>query len=300
MRRVTSLLLLSISTLSQAHFAADTTIQNSKDTVWTLEGKSSLNFTQGFLENWTPGGENFLSTLILNDYTIDYEKKRASWENNFTYKLGGTQQGEQDVRKTEDIFEFNSKFGYNLKRRGLFFSNIVNFKSQAFKGFDYTNEDNSKAISRFLNPGYLIVATGFEYKYKKIMNAMVSPLSGKLSFMTDTVNYDPTAFGIEEGEKLRGEMGAYARINFKKEIVKNIVVNTYLELFNNYFNNPENIDINWQTTISFNVNKYIKAVLFTHVVYDDDVPIPKANGKFTRNFQIKETLGIGIAYTIGK
>lgn len=300
MKKLFTILLVVLSTSIYASILTDTTATSPKDTIWTFEGQSSLNFTQGFLENWTAGGENFLSSLILNDYTISYDKKRASWENNATYKLGGTQQGEQDFRKTEDIFELNSKFGYDLKRKGLFFTNIINFKTQAFKGFDYANGNDTVAISRFLNPGYLIVASGFEYKYKKILSVLVSPLSGKATFMTDTVNYNPESFGIDEGEKYRAEMGAYIRIKFKKEIFKNVALNTSLELFNNYFNNPENIDIDWQTTITFNVNKYIKTVIFAHVVYDDDVPIPKANGKFTRNFQVKETLGIGIAYSINR
>ena len=300
MKEIFTLIFLAVSTIVFAYTPPDSTAQNQKDTIWTLDGNSSLNFTQGYYENWTPGGENFLSTLILNDYTLSYEKGKASWENNANYKLGGTQQGEQKLRKNEDIFEFNSKFGYDLSNKNIFFTNIINFKSQAFKGYDYANGNDTVAVSQFLNPGYLVVASGFEYKYKKMLSAMVSPLSGKATFMTDTTNYDPQAFGIDEGEKYRAEMGAYVRVKFIKEIVKNVTINTSLELFNNYFNNPENIDINWQTTITFNVNKYIKTVLFTHVVYDDDVPIPKANGKFTRNFQIKETLGIGIAYSLNK
>ena len=285
------ILILLIIAASKTYGQNDTTQAQAskKDTVWTFEGQSSLNFTQGYLENWSQGGENFISSLFLNDYTISYDKKRASWENNFNYKLGGTQQGDQDMRKTEDIFEFNSKFGYDISNRNIYFSNIINFKTQLFKGFDYASGNDSVAISRFLNPGHLVVASGFEYKAEKMLSALASPLSGKLTFMTDTANYDPEAFGIESDKNFRAEMGAYIRIKFKKELFENIKINTSLELFNNYFNHPENIDIDLQTTLTFSVNQYIKTVLFTHFVYDQNV---------SPYWQVKETLGIGVAYTI--
>ncbi|MFO7864352.1 MAG: DUF3078 domain-containing protein [Salinivirgaceae bacterium] len=297
---LTTLLFVLSSSIIFAQEPENNNTDSPKDTAWSLEGQSSFNFTQGFFENWTQGGENFLSGLILNDYTLSYDKKRASWENNFSYKLGTTQQGEEDLRKNEDIFEFSSKYGHDLSQKNMFFTNIISFKTQMFKGFDYANDNDTAAISQFMNPGHVVIATGLEYKYKKMLSALVSPLSGKATIMTDTANYDPVAFGIDEGEKFRAEMGAYVKIKFKKEVVENVNISTTLELFNNYFNNPENIDIDWQTTITFNVNKYIKTTLFAHVIYDDDVPIPITGGRTTRNFQVKETLGIGLAYSINK
>lgn len=256
-------------------------------TAWTFEGQSSFNFTQGALKNWSQGGENFLSTLLLNDYTILWEKKRGSWENNFNYKLGGTQQGEQDLKKTEDIFEFNSKFGYELSQKKLFFSNVINFKTQFLKGFDYVDDTTKVRVSQFLNPGYLVLATGFEYKHKKMLSALLSPVSGKATITTDTTY--STTYGLDAGKNFRAEMGAYVKIQFKKEIVKNVKLNTSLELFNNYFEKPENIDVDWQTTFTFNINKYLKAVLFAHLMYDHDV---------IQKLQIKETLGIGVSYAL--
>jgi hypothetical protein len=258
-----------------------------KDTAWTFEGQSSFNFTQGYLDNWSQGGENFLSTLLLNDYSIIWEKEKASWENTFNYKLGGTQQGEKDIKKTEDIFEFNSKFGYEISQKKLFFSNVLNFKTQFLKGFDFVDDTTKIRVSQFLNPGYLVLATGFEYKYKKMLSALVSPVSGKATITTDTTY--STTYGLEAGENFRAEMGAYIKIQFKKDIMKNVKLNTSLELFNNYFDKPENIDVDWQTTFTFNINKYLKAVLFAHLMYDHDV---------IQKLQVKETLGIGISYAI--
>ncbi|PLX15066.1 MAG: hypothetical protein C0599_17620 [Salinivirgaceae bacterium] len=263
-----------------------------KDTAWTFEGISSFNFTQGSVKHWAQGGEDFFSALLLNDYTISYDKKKSSWENTFNYKLGGTQQGTgmYNRRKTEDIFELNSKYGYEIKKGQLFFSNVVNFKTQFLRGYEYPKEDSIAKVSEFLNPGYLVLATGFEYKYKKMLSVLISPLSGKATVVTDTLYSVP--YGLEPGETFRAEMGAYLKVNFKKEIMKNVRLQSSLELFNNYLDNPytlkNNTDLDWQTTINFKVNEYIKAVLFAHFMWNADV---------IQRVQIKETLGIGISYS---
>ena len=72
-------------------------------------------------------------------------------------------------------------------------------------------------------------------------------------------------------------------------------------MFSNYLNNPQNIDVNWETLIQFKVNKYISATLSTHLIYDDDIDIAvfddagEQTGKGPR-LQFKEVLGIGFAY----
>lgn len=291
MKYILSSLLLFVTIYATAQDEMPNT-ETPKDTAWTFEGISSLNFTQGSVKHWAQGGEDFFSALLLNDYTISYDKKKASWENLFNYKLGGTQQGvgRFNQRKTEDIFEFNSKFGYEITNKKLFFSNVVNFKTQFLPSYEYPDEDTRVPIGEFLNPAYLVVATGFEYKYKKMLSVLVSPISGKATFVTDTLYSVP--YGLEAGETYRAEMGAYIKINFKKEIMKNVRLQSSLEVFNNYFEDPytlkNNTDMDWQTTINLKVNEYIKAVLFAHFMWNADV---------IQRVQIKETLGIGISYS---
>jgi hypothetical protein len=292
MKYFLSLLLLMSVLFVNAQNESTETNDTPKDTAWSFEGISSFNFTQGSVKHWAQGGEDFFSALLLNDYTISYDRRKASWENKFNYKLGGTQQGggKFNQRKTEDIFEFNSKFGYEIKNKKLFFSNVVNFKTQFMQGYEYPNEETRVKISEFLNPGYLVLATGFEYKYKKMLSVLVSPLSGKATIITDTVYSE--IYGLEAGETFRAEMGAYIKINFKKEIMKNVRLESSLEVFNNYFDDPytlkNNTDMDWQTTINLKVNEYIKAVLFAHFMWNADV---------IQRVQIKETLGIGISYS---
>ena len=82
--------------------------------------------------------------------------------------------------------------------------------------------------------------------------------------------------------------------------MENITFQTVLELFSNYFHNPQNVDVNWTTLTTFKVNKFISATLSTQLIYDDDVSVLRTAGdnKGTTgpDIQFKQVLGIGFSY----
>ncbi|MCK7540535.1 MAG: hypothetical protein MZV63_61405 [Marinilabiliales bacterium] len=59
----------------------------------------------------------------------------------------------------------------------------------------------------------------------------------------------------------------------KDEILKNVNFVTKLDLFSNYLNNPQNIDVSWEMLIVLKVNEFISATVNTHLLYDDDILI---------------------------
>ena len=94
------------------------------------------------------------------------------------------------------------------------------------------------------------------------------------------------------------------RVIYKNDFFKDTSVSllTKLDIFSNYLNNPQNMDVSWETIVSFKVNKYISATLTTHLLYDDDIDIVidsngdgiiEATGPRT---QFKQVLGIGFSY----
>jgi hypothetical protein len=99
---------------------------------------------------------------------------------------------------------------------------------------------------------------------------------------------------------------------FKKEVMKNVNVQSRLNLFNNYTDknipNRRNIDVNWETLVNMKVNQYIAANIIIHLIYDDDIEIPTTRvveGVKTRTtigprLQFKQALGIGFSYRFGK
>lgn len=97
-------------------------------------------------------------------------------------------------------------------------------------------------------------------------------------------------------------MGGYLRSLLKADIMKNIKLISKLDLFSNYSDHPERIDVNWEVLIALKVNEYISATIATNLIYDHDVDIAvDENGDgvfdaFGPRTQFKEVLGIGLTY----
>ena len=84
--------------------------------------------------------------------------------------------------------------------------------------------------------------------------------------------------------------------------MKNVNLQTKLELFTNYTEEPTHVDVNWEVLIAMKVNKFISATISTQLLYDHDIDIAvdtdgdgviDAAGPRT---QFKEVLGIGLSY----
>ena len=55
-----------------------------------------------------------------------------------------------------------------------------------------------------------------------------------------------------------------------------------------------NVDFDWEMKLQLIVNKYVKAKIATHIIYDDDVK-DKETG--TPKIQLKQLLGVGVTYS---
>ncbi len=268
---------------------------------WKKGALSSLSFTQVSLTNWAAGGQNSVSGNALFSAFANYKNEKYSWDNSLSMAYGIMQQGSNDgFIKTDDRIDFSSKFGYQLKKN-LYLSGMVNFKTQMVEGYNYPND--SVKISDFLAPGYVFSSVGLDYKLKEYLTVFVSPLTSKMTIVNSDLLAAAGAFGVEKGENFRNEMGGYIKAVFTKEVLKNVNLQTKLDLFSNYADNPQNIDVNWEILIVMKVNKYMSANFSTNLIYDDDVDVSLDNNgdgvideKGPRT-QFKEVLGVGLTYT---
>ncbi len=92
------------------------------------------------------------------------------------------------------------------------------------------------------------------------------------------------------------------RIQVVKDIAENVNYTGKIDLFSNYFNNPENVDVNWENTFTMKINSHLNANLMTHLIYDDDVMISidrdgdgETEGAGPR-LQFKQLFGAGFSY----
>lgn len=287
---------------------------------WKKGGTFLLNFSQVSLTNWNAGGLNSFSLNGAANLFANYTKGKGQWENTLDLGYGILRQGRKDNvawLKTDDKIDLFSKFGYAIhgktkegeekKDPKLFYSALFNFRTQATNGYNYP--DDSTVISRFMAPGYSLLAAGLDYKPNNMFSAFIAPLTMKNTFVMDQTLSNAGAFGVDTGSVVRSELGGYLRlqlvlenVNAERKAFQNVKFTSKLDLFSNYLNNPENIDVNWENMLQLKVNQYISASISTQLIYDHDIDIALFDdtGVQTgvgRRVQFKEVLGIGFAYT---
>jgi hypothetical protein len=301
---------ISIFTFGQVTDAEKTLRTQQPDSTqgWKKGGVFALNLAQTSLTNWAAGGQNsFAVNGMLSTYA-NYKRDKSVWVNTLDLGYGVLKQGNTDYRKTDDKFDFLSKYGYEAFK-SFYYAALFNFKTQITTGYRYTDTGTTttkETISDSFSPAYFLLALGLDYKPTDHFSAFIAPLTGKLTLVTNKQLSEQGAFGVKPGQKSLSEFGGYFRAiytrnDFKYELLKNVTFTTKIDLFSNYIKNPQNVVVNWETLLAFKVNKFISANINTQLIYDDKIKVPVIrNGTATAIgslVQFKEILGIGFAYT---
>lgn len=297
-----------ITALSASVFAqSDSEKPTDPPSGWKLKSMFSLNVTQSSFTNWSSGGRNNVSALGSIDAQANYSKGNIKWANQLKAGLGGVQYFDSDLQKTDDILDFQSTLSYGIKDP-WYISLLGGFRTQFLDGF--ASPEDSLPSSTLMAPGYANISLGIEYIPNDNLKILLSPLSGKFTFVQDQMLADSGAYGVEPavldvnglvitpGENFRAELGAYFRIVYQKELMENIGLRSRLELFSNYINNPQNLDVNGELIMDFKINKWFTASLQVNVIYDDDIEIEDRSGNVGPRTQFKQVIGLGIAYRL--
>ncbi|MES2133053.1 MAG: DUF3078 domain-containing protein [Bacteroidota bacterium] len=277
---------------------------------WKFGGVISVNGQQVSLTNWAAGGSNSISFGGIISGYARYKKGKSTWDNNVDLGYGIMKQGTNKTWwKTDDKIQITSKYGRQAFKK-WYYTALGDFKTQFTNGYSYPND--STYISRFMAPGYLVLALGLDYKPNDHFSLFIAPATGKFTFVNDDTLAKHGAYGVQkeiidaDGHKSqnylksRSELGAYVKMQYQTKVMDNITFQTTLELFSNYLHNPQNIDVNWSTLTTFKVNKFISATLTTQLIYDDDINLLRTSGdkKGTvgPDLQFKQVLGVGFNY----
>ena len=279
---------------------------------WKKTNKVGLDISQITFVNWSAGGNNSISGLINGQFIRNYKRTNILWDNELIVRYGINKQEGQDVRKTDDQIQLNSTFGYKRDTiSNWYYAGKFNFNTQFANGYAYPNTD--LAISNPFAPAYIFLGIGAEYSRKDLnLNVYISPLTNKTTLVFDQRLANQGAFGVDkavydingdlirEGKNTRTEVGVLITNQWKKEVYQNIILEHRISLYTDYINNFGNIDVDWQLQLAMVVNKYVKANIGTHILYDDDIKSKEEeNGvQVTKGpkVQLKQLLGVGIVY----
>lgn len=285
-----------------------------KDTsYWKHKNHVGLDFSQIAFVNWNAGGNSSVSGLLKGDFSRKYIRGNFIWNNEMAIRYGINKQEGRELRKTDDAFSFLSHYGYRkIENSNWFYSARFNFNTQFTNGYAYPNTD--KSISTILAPAYIFLGVGSEYNRKdKNFNIYFSPLTIKTTLVLNQRLADLGSFGVtkalfdeegnllRKGRKSRNEVGLLLTNYWKKEFYKNMFVENRLSLYSDYINNFGNIDIDCQIQMEMVVNKYVRANIGIHLIYDDDIKAKEEmNGQQVTvgpKIQLKQALGIGLTYS---
>ena len=282
---------------------------------WTNSGTIGLNFAQSSYTNWAAGGQNALNWLGTFNYKINYAKDNFKWDNTLNAALGYSYFNfKQKPVKTDDILEFTSLAGLKATEQ-LNYSLEFAFRSQSAYGFDY-EYDSTQYISTFLAPAYISLGLGMEWAPNEHFSINFAPITGRLTIVNDDYLSSIGAYGVNEldandttvhakGDKVKFEFGARLAAKMKYTLVQNVDYESKLELFSNYLNHPERIDVDWQNLFVMKVNSWLNCNVGTHLIYDYDIPfydLDPTTGLSVKDpnskVQFKEVLSVGLMFKL--
>lgn len=163
---------------------------------WINKNKVGFDISQIAFVNWSAGGNSAISGLIKGDFSRVYSKGNQKWVNELIIRYGLNQQDGVELRKTEDIIQLSSTFGYRKDSiTNWYHSAKFNFNTQFTNGYAYPNTD--KAISRLFAPAYFFLGVGAENASKSKHRVFyISPFTFKNTLVLDQHLANQGAFGV--------------------------------------------------------------------------------------------------------
>lgn len=269
-------------------------------TAWKAGGDVAVNFAQTYLNNWSAGGENSIAISGTVNLFANYKKNKFIWQNSAFMTYGMLKSGDHKAIKNTDQFDIASRAGYEMAKN-WYYSFAFLGKTQFSPGYKYSSSDTIR-ISDFLAPAYLYLSLGVDYKPNSMFSVSISPLMGKATLVRSNDRTVMKTAGlndkiIDAGKHARYEFGGGIIFNLQGDLLdKRVTYNTQLELFSNYLEKPQNVDMIWDLQFRIALTKFISAGLRLNMIYDDDQKTMVDGIEHGAKLQVKEYFEIGLFY----
>ena len=289
MKKILIVTLLFVSFNSFSNIRLDS-VWISPTSYYLSKGKITTLLNQSQYKNWIAGGVNNLSLTLILDYDFTLKNGDLEWINRIDGAYGLVKNQDEDIKKNEDRLELYSLLA--LKNKGRWsYSAVFNLKSQWSNGYEYAPLPNGiidrTLTTKFLSPAYSLVGLGMFYKRDDNFWFNYALLSARYiivnTVFTESLLDGENYFGVEKGKSSRFEAGGTISAYYKKEIMKNMHMENKLNLFQNYLEDPLNIDVDYTLSLEFTINQFFSTNILVQILYDDNA-IPE--------IQLKEVFGV--------
>ena len=263
-------------------FAQDTTDEEPKNG-WTKAGTFTFLLNQSAFDNWVAGGQSNISGTLGLNYDFNLLQNDWTWDNKIIAAFGITKIKDQDTQKSDDRLEWNSLLGKKASGN-WYYSAFLNFKTQFADDLDSDTDGPTKIFS----PAFIQFGPGMLWKKNDNLKFNIAPATSKLVIVDkDLTLPDDAYFGVEEGKSMRYELGAAISGYAKFNLMENVAMENILNLYSNYLEDPQNVDLDYTMNLVMTINKYLSANLAFQTIYDDNA---------FEGFQTREVFGLGVNY----
>ena len=270
---------------------------NLKRKNWIHAFDATLQFSQAYMtDNWYQGGEKNINLLAHLWYNLKLNQTlhpRLLFDLTTQYKLGVNSAPADELRGyniNEDLFQLNLQFGVKATKK-FYYSMNMQFKTQLLQNFQ-TN--TWKMTASLLTPGELNAGIGMAYSTKNkrgnvAFDASLSPLSYNMKMWRANYKLLDDNGEMLHPDKLEHQVGSSGEVKFGWAMTRNISLSSRIFAFSDY----SYLQSDWETTLSFSINKFLSTQIYAHVRFDDSQKITDNNNS---HWQFKEVFSFGLQY----
>ena len=253
--------------------------------LWRKGGNFLLLFNQSaFNAQWLAGGTSSIAGNLGLNYDFNYKKGDVLWDTKIIAAYGLTKIKEAaKTAKTDDRLELNSLWGKKASGQ-WYYSVFFNLKTQMDSGFDR----NGFEVSHFFSPAYFQFGPGMLWKKDENLSINIAPITPRLILVDSKYTLLGSSFGVLQGDSSRFEFGASVSAYYKLNVMANVKVENRLNLYSNYLDNPQNIDVDYQMNVVMKINRYMSTNIALQTIYDDNA---------IKAVQVREVFGIGLDFS---
>lgn len=284
---------LMVSLFSFLAFNAQNTtrdsIQDDNVKSWSVVGQNNLMINQSAFSNWIGGGVNNVGWLAGVNYTVTYKKDKDLLENIVILDYGENKMQGMSARKTQDVINISSNYGRKISDK-WYVSAGTSLHTLFAPGYEEGNNPDATKISNFMAPGCLNIGTGFTYRPNDAFTVTLRPANARWTFVLDKELQRAGVYGLKnDGDSSLFQFGFLAMSIYKLKLMDNVTLTNTAFVFNNYLQNPERLILSYNGVLNMKINKFLSTLLTLDLFYDHNQ---------IKSVQLKQTLGVGLAYNI--
>jgi hypothetical protein len=249
---------------------------------WHRQAVGQLNLTEVTFDNWSEGGESTVAWQLTGASEFDYRQPRYSWTNSMRLAYGRTKLGNSDSRKSIDEIRLESVLTGRATRWVNPFVSVIAL-TQFSTGYKYQDSTRT-ATSAFFDPAYITESLGLAYQPSKWFVTRLGAAAKETFTNHYNIYADNPATPKVEKNKVEGGITSESGLNAKFQ--NNVLLTSRLDLFSD-LKAFRRIDVNWQSTLTVQISKYVNVNLDVRLLYDSNVS-PRR--------QLKQSLAVGLTY----